>query len=138
MINHPDGKLLIYFCLDTRTGFECNLDIIRLECTGVATINVTSAYYGQYTEACSSECCAPHPTDECTELVEEYHPIDWAILTGYCDGLTVCEFENQGALADTCVSPYMADFLIINYSCFPGEKTAVFPFIDYLTDTNHA
>ena len=66
--------IFIFIPKDTRSEFGCYLDRVILECPVGQTILVMSAYNGQYNYACDEGCCAPHPTDDCVESVEEYAP----------------------------------------------------------------
>ena len=61
---------------DTRSqfmAFACISGTITLSCPDGRTILTTSANYGQYDSPNSecTDCCAPNPEYDCTELVEE-------------------------------------------------------------------
>ena len=79
----------MFIHLDSFTTFGCDLDWMDLYCPENQTISLTSAYYGQYYYDCSSSCCAPHPWDDCSELMQQYAPVDWLYLqvgrAGYFD-----------------------------------------------------
>ena len=106
---------------DIHRAYGCNLDVITLQCSGEATVNVTSAVFGLYSRPCQVACCAPHPVDDCTEPMQNYQPLEWQLLKATCDNETTCDWENRGGLAQSCPSPYSADFLVITYTCSPGS-----------------
>ena len=102
------------------SAFGCNLDVITLACPADKFINVTRATYGQYITACAVECCAPKPTD-CAESLEENMPVIWEGLTDLCNGEVSCTFQIQGSILESCVDPYLSEFMQVFYSCFPGK-----------------
>ena len=101
-------------------AFACNQDIISLSCPSNRTINVTSAFYAQYTQACSDTCCPPYPGD-CKESMEENAPVDWNALTTVCNNQTSCQFENPGRDVESCEEPYHSNYALIYFSCLPGK-----------------
>ena len=114
---NKDTKLIF---IGVYIAFACNQDFISLSCTNNRTINVTSAYYAQYTQACSDACCPPHPED-CKESMEENAEGDWYILTSLCNDQTSCQFENPGRDVPSCVEPYQSNYALVYFSCLPGK-----------------
>ena len=111
--------------LDLTAAVACNLDYINMTCSDNKTINVTSAYYGQYVTACADEeCCIPKPTD-CTESMAENHQVDWLILKELCDGENSCSVQTTGGLVQSCVDPYFSEFTEVYYTCLPGKTCTV-------------
>ena len=110
---------------ETHTQFTelgCTGATVTLSCPSGRTILTTSANYGQWAIACS-DCCAPNPGSDCTELVEENQPIDWAELQLLCDNQTSCEFQNVGSAIDTCEVGYTSDYMQVFYDCLPHDET---------------
>ena len=98
---------------DTRsqfTAFACTLDNVTMSCPNNRTIMTTSGVYG-WNEACS-DCCAPNPGDDCTELVEENRPADWLAIQALCDGQNLCQFETPGTVLGDC-SDQTSDYMYI-------------------------
>ena len=109
---------------DLSEAYACNLDIMNLTCAPNKAINVTSASYGQYDVSgdCDvDQCCVPKPTD-CTESLQENHPVDWAALKDECDAQTDCVFQVQATLVQACDDPYISSYMQVYYVCLPGES----------------
>ena len=47
---------------------------------------------------------------------------DWAYLKFTCDNKTECSYVYEGVLINECESGYIADYMLIYYSCSPGEN----------------
>ena len=99
--------------------YGCILDFLNLDCPTSYSINVTSAYYGQYFTTCVEDCCEPDIQD-CVELMETNAPLDWAALKATCDGQQTCSFQNPGRSVPSCDDPYMSDYLLVYFYCLPG------------------
>ena len=80
---------------------------------------VTSAYYGQFYEPCSSGCCVPDVDNDCSESVETNSPADWEVLISQCNHETYCEIPNGGGILESCPT-IIVDYLLINYNCTPS------------------
>ena len=106
------------FATDSQIGFACDLDIVTLFCADNKTIDISSAYYGVYAEACPSDCCAAAAAD-CTEDVETTAPLDWQDLVNICQNQTFCQFEHPGRSLGSC-EPVLSDYIIVSYACLPG------------------
>ena len=65
---------------DAYSNYGCLGDTITLSCDDEKTIFVSSADYGQYALACDDDACCSPQAEDCTELVEENRPADWALL----------------------------------------------------------
>ena len=103
------------------TTLGCLSDTLTLSCPEGRKIFTTSAVYGQYAFTCDAGCCAPHPLDDCTELVEENRPEDWLVIKLLCDNQTSCEYEYGGSVISQCQEGYVADYLQIFYDCVPHD-----------------
>ena len=71
---------------DTRsqfTAFACTSGMVTLSCPAGRTILTVTANYGQYDNPNSecTDCCAPNPEWDCTEVVEENRPSDWLAIS---------------------------------------------------------
>ena len=104
---------------DSFSAFAYTLDTITLSCTGEKNISLLSAYYAQYKDPCSDECCTLHP-DDCSELMEDNAPVDWAALQLACNNQSSCTYTNPGSTVPSCADPYYSDYAIVYYSCLPG------------------
>ena len=112
---------------DTRsqfTAFACTLGSMAISCPSNRTILVTSGVYGVFDSPNSecTDCCAPNPQYDCTELVEEARPSDWLAIQALCDGQTSCEFENPGTVLDDC-SDEASDYMQLYYDCLLDDET---------------
>ena len=65
---------------DAYSNYGCLGDTITLSCDDEKTIFVSSADYGQYALACDDDACCSPQAEDCTELVEDNRPADWALL----------------------------------------------------------
>ena len=83
------------------------------------TVQVTSAYYGQFNETCDSDCCVPDVNNDCIESVEENSPVDWVSLITQCNNQNHCDVLNGGGVLQSC-TPTLVDYLMINYNCTPS------------------
>ena len=112
--------------IDSQAGFACDLDIVTLYCADNKTINIESAHYGVYADACDIDCCAAVPSD-CTESLEETAPVDWTVLLAECQNQTFCQFEHPGRSLSTCPQgPGVdSDYVIVSYACAPGKHATV-------------
>ena len=117
-------KLLIYFS-ESFSEYACTFESMSLNCTGGKNISLLSAYYAQYQGLCTEGCCVPHPAD-CSELMEENAPVDWAALQLACVNQTSCTFTNPGGTVGSCAYPYYSDYAIVYYSCIPGKTSFMF------------
>ena len=99
-----------------------------MSCPNDRRINVTNAHFGQYDfyHPCESECCAPIPYQDCTELVVTNYPEVWALLQYTCYNQTSCSYEYKGNVINDCEQGYMADYMEIFYSCLPGKSIVTF------------
>ena len=104
------------------TAFACLDAIVNLTCPSGRTIMTSYANYGQYSHTCSG-CCAPNPGYDCTELVEENRPTDWAGIQLLCDNQTSCEFQNLGSVINECEAGYTSDYIQVFYDCLPHDGT---------------
>ena len=112
------------------TAFGCTGDLVTLACPDGRQILTTSAYYGQYS-ACS-DCCAPNPANDCTELVEENRPGDWATIKLLCDSQTSCQIDNLGSVVDECEAGYTSDYMQVFFDCLPlNDETGPVAFTAY-------
>ena len=123
-------ELTAYYRTTTGAGayssLGCLSDLVTLSCPAGRTINVTSAVYGQYAYphgfACPNDCCPPNPVYDCTELVYDNAPEDWATIKLLCDGQTDCQFEYAGTEFNTsCDVGNFADNIQVFYNCLPRE-----------------
>ena len=113
---------------DTRSqymAFACTNDMVTLSCPSGRTILAVSANYGQYSSEVTecTDCCAPNPEYDCTELVEENRPSDWLAIQALCNNQTSCEFENAGTVIDECEEGYASDYMQLFYDCLPDDET---------------
>ena len=121
---------------DTRSqymAFACTNDMVTLSCPAGRTILVVSANYGQYDSPNSecTDCCAPNPEYDCTELVEENRPSDWLAIQALCDNQTSCEFDNPGTSIDVCQEEYLTDYMQLFYDCLPDDDSGPVAFTAY-------
>ena len=121
---------------DTRsqfTAFACTNDMVTLSCPGGRTILTVSANYGQYNSPNSecTDCCAPNPQYDCTEVVAENRPTDWLGIQMLCDNQTFCEFENLGSTISECEQGYLSDYMQLFYDCLPDDETGPVAFTAY-------
>ena len=72
-----------------------------------------------FKDPCSVTCCSPHPED-CGESMEEHAHSDWLTLKDTCHNKTSCSFENPSGSLESCDEPYLSDYMIVYYNCFPG------------------
>ena len=117
------------------TALGCTGAMVTLSCPSGRTIMTTSANYGQYDDACSG-CCAPNPMYDCTELVEENRPTDWAGIQLLCDNQTSCEFQNLGSIIDSCEVGYTSDYMQVFYDCLPHDETGPVAFTAWANTGN--
>ena len=106
-------------------SFGCINDLISLSCPDNRSISVTGAYFGDYHYAsnCGSECCPPHPIDDCTEYVPVSQPSEWVALKYTCDNQTDCEYQYRGTtFAFNCTIGNGAPYMEIFYNCVPGNE----------------
>ena len=114
---------------DTRsqfTAFACTLNNVTVSCPSNRTILMTSGVYGRYSQTCD-ECCPPHPTDDCSESVEEARPSDWLAIQALCDGQELCQFENAGIFLAECACE-ASDYMQLFYDCLPDAETGAVAF----------
>ena len=52
--------------------------------------------------------------------VAENDPAEWAYLKYSCDNKTECKYVYNGAIINDCEAGYVADYMLIYYSCLPG------------------
>ena len=121
------------------TAFACLDATVTLTCPSGRTIMTSYANYGQHYHTCSG-CCAPNPGYDCTELVEENRPTDWAGIQLLCDNQTSCEFQNLGSVINECESGYTSDYMQVFYDCLPHDETGPVAFMawaDTGSETNY-
>ena len=95
------------------------MDVITMDCVANGTLTITKAVYGKYANPCSTDCCSPGKQD-CTVLMSEQSPAEWAALLGKCSGKTSCSHEYTGEVINDCEPGYVADYMQISYTCPPG------------------
>ena len=110
--------------IDSQAGFACDLDIVTLYCADDKTIDIESAYYGVYADACDVDCCGATSAD-CTESLEETAPVDWTVLLAGCQNRTFCQFEHPGRTLSSCNENVCSDYVIVTYTCQPGIQRAI-------------
>ena len=118
-------NMYMYICTlltDQQTDFGCFSQLITLWCFDGGVINVTDAYYGQYSESCDGECCMPDQVDDCRVSVLDNRPSDWVGLKLTCDNRTSCSYEYLGSAIDECEENYLADYMQIYYDCGAGKS----------------
>ena len=104
------------------TAFACTGAIASMSCPNGRTIFTTSGVYGLFDSDCS-ECCAPNPQYDCTELVEESRPSDWLAIQALCDGETSCQFDNLGIASLTSCSAEPSEYIQLFYDCLPDAES---------------
>ena len=109
---------------DSQAGFACALDLVTLYCADNKTIDIESAHYGVYADACDASYCAATSAD-CTESLEETAPVDWAVLLAACQNQTFCQFQHPGRALESCTSDIYSDYVIVSYTCQPGTCTYI-------------
>lgn len=73
--------------------------------------------------------------DDCTEKIEDNAIQDWLFMQGLCDGQNTCIIPVQGANVQTCFEPYVADYKLVFYKCFPGmARIAEYMYISNIAD----
>ena len=115
---------------DTRpqfTAFACTSAMVTMSCPNERTILTTSAVYGRYADSCGG-CCAPNPSDDCTEHVEEARPSDWLAIQALCDEQTSCQFENLGIALMTSCTGGPSEYIQLFYNCLPDDETELVAF----------
>ena len=105
--------------IDSQVGFACDRDLVTLYCADNKTINIESAHYGVYADACDVRCCGATSAD-CTESLEETAPGDWLLLTAACQNQTFCQVEHPGRWLDSCPDDDYSDYIVVTYKCQPG------------------
>ena len=97
----------------------CFMDVITMDCFGSGTLSITNALYGKYDDVCSG-CCPPSSND-CTVLMVDQSPSEWATLLAKCNGETSCIHQYTGEVINDCELGYIADYMQISFSCAPGN-----------------
>ena len=59
--------------------YACQGDLVTLQCTAPATINVILGEHGLYADPCDSDCCEPNQFD-CTQVMEQNNATEWEYL----------------------------------------------------------
>ena len=100
------------------------MDVITMNCVGNGTLSITNAIYGKYASSCIG-CCSPS-VDDCTVLMSEQSPTEWAALLAKCNGKTSCSHQYEGVVINDCEAGYVADYMQITYTCPPGYSYIFF------------
>lgn len=104
------------------SAYQCFSEAMTISCPTGSTIQIISAFYGQFYDTCDKpfiKCCPPNSAYDCTESVEEWAPVDWLVLEEICNGQPSCEFTVQGLL-NSCADLETSDYMTVNYQCLPS------------------
>ena len=114
----------ITFLFSVETTYTCLSGTLQLTCPGDKIITDISAFYGQWNDGCieDDQCCDPTPND-CKEDMSQVaeHNADYQTIYNACNNQTSCAVQLYQTSLDSCNSPYIGEYALVNYTCFPGK-----------------